>query len=121
MAVPNEHVYERLVIRHQTYIETVEAAMMQVAIEVYGEDESTPGHEQRAHVALNIFTSPTEAARFNRFFAWLAIFNPAIRAQVFHGPDDIRPEAIDGEALRTLIRNAWNVAANVEPESEQEG
>lgn len=121
MVAQNEHVFERLVIRHQPYIETVEAAMMQVAIEVYGEDESTPGHEQRAHIALNIFLSPTEAERFTRFFAWLAIFNPEIRGQVFHGPDDIRPEEIDGETLRTLIKNAWNVAANVQPESGQEG
>lgn len=118
MEVRNEHIYERLVIRHEPYIEVIEAAMMQVAIEVYGEDVATPGHDQRAHIALNIFLSPTEAARFTRFFAWLAIFNPTIRGQVFHGENDIRPESIDGVALRTLIKNAWNIAANVQPESE---
>lgn len=119
MTLPNEHVYERLVIRHTPYIETIEAAMMQVAIEVYGEPPDTPSHERRAHIALNIFLSPTEAERFARFFAWLAIFNQTIRDQVFHGPDDIRPEQIDGVALRTLIKNAWNIAAHVEePESE---
>lgn len=121
MAAPNEHVYERLVIRHQPYIETVEAAMMAVAIEVYGEDESTPGHQNRADLAFSMFINPGDTQRFTRFFAWLAIFNPEIRDQVFHGPDDIRPEEIDGETLRTLIKNAWDVAANVQPESEQEG
>lgn len=121
MAAPNEHVFERLVIRHQPYIETIEASMMQCALEVWAEPEDTHGYENRRALALAIFINPDDTERFARFFAWLAIFNPEIRGQVFHGPDDIRPEEIDGETLRTLIKNAWNVAANVQPESEQEG
>ena len=111
----NEHVYEAQVIRDTEYLNIVEAAMMQCAVEIHEEPATTHGHENRAHIALNIFLSTDEAARFARFFAWLALFNPAIRGQVFKAAetDKIRPDLIDGAALRTLIKNSWNTAANV--------
>lgn len=112
----NEHFYERQVIRYQPYLETVEAAMMQCALEIHQEPSETWGHENRASVALAIFLNPEDTKRFSRFFAWLSLFNPTIRAQVFHGENDIRPQEIDGAELRALIKGAWDVAANVEPE-----
>lgn len=111
----NEHYFERQVIRDTEYLETVEAAMMQCALEIHQEDPATWGHEQRAAIALAMFITPTDSARFARFFAWLALFNPTIRGQVFRATetDKIRPDLIDGAALRDLIKGAWNVAANV--------
>lgn len=111
----NEHIYEAQVIRDTEYLQTVEAAMMQCALEIYNEPVETPGHDNRAAIALAIFLNPADTDRFGRFFAWLAIFNPTIRDQVFQEElqDPITPGNIDGVALRTLIKNAWNVAANV--------
>ena len=116
----NEHIYEAQVIRDTEYLNAIEAAVMQCALEIHQEDPDTPGHSSRAAIALAIFLNPADTSRFARFFAWLAIFNPTIREQVFQPAlqDPITPGNIDGEALRTLIKNAWNVAANVGPEPE---
>lgn len=89
--------------------------MMQCAIEIHQEPSTTHGHANRAAIALAVFLNPVDTERFARFFAWLAIFNPTIRGQVFKATetDKIRPDLIDGAALRDLIKGAWNVAANV--------
>lgn len=110
----NTHIYEAEVIRHEPYLQTVEAAMMQVALEVYTESPRPEGYANRADLAMAVYRSPEDAKRFTRFFAWLGLFNPTIRGQVFKGPGNITPADIDGEVLRTLIHNTWNDAANVQ-------
>lgn len=117
----NTHIYEQEVIRNETYLRTVEAAVMQIALEVLGESRDTYGYQNRRAVAMALFLDTSEAARFARAFAWGGVFHPTIRGQVFKGPGSITPEDIDGEALRTMIRNNWNLVSNVsEPEESEE-
>ena len=113
----NTHIHEARVIRDPEFLQTVEAAVMQCALEIYQEPKTTEGHASRAAIALSIFLNPADTERFTRFFAWLALFNATIRGQVFQSTlaDPITPENIDGAALRSLIKGAWNTAANVVP------
>ena len=108
----NEHFYERQVIRDSEYLQTVEAAMMQCALQVWGEDG---GFTNRKAIALNMFLDTNESARFARFFANIVLYNPTLRGQVFQPalPDPITPQNMDGATLRTAILNAWDVAAGV--------
>lgn len=105
----NEHFYERTVIRDTAFLETVEAAMMQTGLGIYADPEAHPNEKQ---LALAVFLNEVESARFARFFAWVVLFNPALRQQVFKD-GQVTPQDMDGENLRTLIRGAWSVAANV--------
>ena len=112
----NEHVYEAKVIRDTEYLQTVEAAMMQCAFEIVGEPAETPGYENRKSLVAAVIRNPADRARFAEMFAWWALYNADIRGQVFvpADPDPIKPANIDGAALRALIKNGWNYAANVQ-------
>lgn len=105
----NEHFYEAKVVRNTDYINTVEAAMLWVAYEVW-QDETRPDNERR--LAFNLFMVPGETARHAQFFARIVIFNPTLRGQVFVPPATITPQNMDETALRNAIRAAWTVAAN---------
>lgn len=123
----NMHYAERAVLRHAEFIQTVEAAVRAVAVDVYTEPANTPGHAQRAHVALVIATSGTEAtseaARFTNLFATVVVQDAKLRGQFFDTTDPgnatrtmesrIRPWLMVEADLRAAIRAAWNVAANV--------
>lgn len=115
MAVPNEHIYEAKVIRDPEYLHTVEAAMMQVAFEMIDEPPETEGYGNRQALVAAVIRVPDDRARFAEMFGWWTLYNPEIRAQVFvpaDTADPIKPQNIDGVALRTLIKNGWNYAAN---------
>ena len=108
MAAPNEHFYEQQVIRDLAYVRTVEAAMMQVAFTIVGEPNGN-----RRTLALAVILNPLDRVRFAEAFAWMALYNPAIRGQVFTAEATVAPDRIDGVVLRKLITDAWNTAANV--------
>lgn len=132
----NLHYAERVVMKNVEFMETIEAAMRAVAVEIYQEPPDTWGHDNRAAIAVNIAMSgadeQSEAKRFRNLFATVVLQHEPLRGQFFDAtsPTDanktmesrIMPWMMDEATLQNVIRGAWNVAANVpaEPEPEPE-
>ena len=100
--------------RDQTFLDAVEAACVYAALQIKGESQEAPHHDQRYALALT-FLIPDVSNRhlYLNQFAWMAAMNPSILTECTDGNGNIDASGLTDNSIDYVVASLWDQMSGV--------